>query len=77
MRKIIFILLMLILITSCNLVVYNDINKYKDCEILKIEPDSLGTINFYNFYLKDKDGYYQVISLRKEYGDLFSVGDTI
>ena len=77
MKKIFLILSLFFLATSCNLVGYNDINKYQGNVIKKIEPDSIGTIKYYRFYIKDENGKYNTIILKFGMGDLFSVGDTI
>ena len=77
MKKIFLILSLFFLATSCSLIVYDDVNKYQGNIIKKIEPDSIFTIKYYRFYIKDENGKYNTINIKFGMGDLFSVGDTI
>jgi hypothetical protein len=73
----VYILLTIIIITSCSVVVFDNINDYKGSIILKIEQDSVGTIDAYDIYIKDTLGNYDVILVKPEYVKLFNIGDTI
>jgi len=75
-RNLLYILLAAV-ITSCSVVVFDDVNDYRGSTILKIERDSVGTIDAYNIYIKDTLGNYDVIMIRPAFAELFSVGDTL
>ena len=75
-RKILFGILVLFMV-SCTLVVFSDINDYKGCVILKIEHDSIGTIDVYSYTLKNiETGEFHKIPINPDF-NFFEKGDTI
>jgi hypothetical protein len=75
MKKILFMLALFI--TSCSMVVWSDINDYKGCVILKVEHDSVGTIDTYHYTLRDAlTGEFYKIPINPDF-HFFEEGDTI
>ena len=70
-------ILLTAVITSCSVAVFDDINDYKGSKVLRIKRDSVGTIDAYDIYILDTLGNYDVIMLKPEWAELFSVGDTL
>ena len=59
------------------MVVWSDINDYKGCVILKVEHDSVGTIDTYHYTLRDAlTGEFYKIPINPNF-HFFEEGDTI
>jgi hypothetical protein len=63
--------------SSCTFVKFDNVNEYKGSIILKIEQDSIGTINTYRFYIKDTLGNYDDIIIDPNFAQFFLEDDTI
>jgi hypothetical protein len=79
MAKLKIILLALSITISCTTSTYDDINDYKGCVIIKLDPKIVGVapIYSYNVYIKDTLDNYKVIIIQRDIAELFSEGDTI
>ena len=77
MRKILTYACFVFLLTACSIVVFSDINDYKGCVILKIEHDSVGSIDAYHYTLRHlKTGEFHKIPINPDF-HFFEEGDTI
>ena len=74
---------------QCSVVTYADINEYQGCKILRMETDSVGTIETTIMYIQTTPLYnqppdilkthwkYKEITVEPEMANLFKVNDTI
>lgn len=75
----IVLLVCLLLLMTCDIsmVKFEDINDYKGSVILKIEHDSVGSIDAYSYTLRDiKTGEFNKININPDF-HFFEEGDTI
>lgn len=79
-KKIVNILVIVILLAACSMsaVKFDNLNDNRNNVILKMEQDSVGSINTYKLYVKNiESGYYHTLTIEPEWAEIFEVGDTI
>ena len=78
MKKLITVFLALTLMfVGCTFVSFSDINEYTGSVILKITPDSTGTIKYDNYLVRQANGGFATPTFEPIYKTIFKVGDTI
>lgn len=73
----VIIIVMLMITCSMSVVHFDDVNKYHKSIILKITPDSVGSIPVDKFYIKNVYGNYKELIVDPKFGQLFHEGDTL
>jgi hypothetical protein len=73
----VFAIVALMITCSISMVKFDDVNKNKGAVILKIEHDSVGDIDAYNFFVTDSNGNYDKLVIDPQYAQFFHEGDTL
>lgn len=71
------LILFLILLSSCTVVFFDNIQNYRGAVILSMKRDSVGSIRVERIIIKPPTGGFETLTIRPEYADFLSVGDTL
>jgi hypothetical protein len=79
MKKIVIILFIVLFTISCSMsfVKFDKIEENRGSVILKIEHDSVGSIDAYTFFVRDSLKNVDKLTIDPDYAQFYCVGDTL